>query len=324
VISSVDRQYARAIEPSATSAARSPAVARRFVAVAVAAASLVLVVYVLMVRTPRGQRYGDLAFAARDLVEPDAAFLAGEVLSVVTSSTLFVATLAIVLVAVARGRIRMALVAGGAISGSVLSSEVLKHLLGRPSLIEIGGVEYNTFPSGHAAIGMSLSLGIVMVAPHRWRWLATTAAATIAVGFGIGVLATGWHRPSDTVGSYLVCATWFSLATALLIRWRGAGRPGSATFGEVEEHISTPVAVVAAVVLVGAALVLLVATFREQGLENTRYAANYVAVCVAVIALAVGIVIGYHQMLRGISLDLPPAADGVDAPAFSRSGPGAG
>jgi membrane-associated phospholipid phosphatase len=273
--------------------------------IAVVAALLFVAVYAVMVRSARGQRLDDLAFSARDLVEPDAALVAGEVLSAVTSSTLFVATLAIVLVAVARARWRLAFAAGAAITASVATSEALKHSLGRPLLVAVGSVDYNTFPSGHATIGMSLSLGVVMVAPHRWRWLATAGAAAIAVGFGIGVLVTGWHRPSDTVGAYLVCAAWFALATAMLIRRSGAGRPGSATFGEVEERLSMPIAVGAAVVLVGAALVLLVSTFQEQGLDNVRYAAKYVAVCVGVIALAVGIVIGYHQMLRGISLDLP-------------------
>ena len=51
---------------------------------------------------------------------------------------------------------------------------------------------------------MSLALGLVIVVAHHWRWLAAIGAAVIAVLFGTGVLVTGWHRPSDVFGAYLV------------------------------------------------------------------------------------------------------------------------
>jgi hypothetical protein len=165
---------------------------------------------------------------------------------------------------------------------------------------------------------MALSLGIVIVAPYRWRWLAMFVAAVVAIGFGVGVLATGWHRPSDTVGAYLVCTTWFSAATALLLRWRGPGQVGD-DLGEVEDRLTTSVAAVVGALIAVAALVVFVSSFQEEGLRTVEYATEYLAVCVVVIALAVVIVVGYHQLLCGVSLDQPVSrpSDGRVEPALS-------
>ena len=132
------------------------------------------------------------------------------------------------------------------------------------------------------------------------------AAALLAIGFGVGVLATGWHRPSDTFAAYLVCTTWFSVATALLLRWRGPGKIDHA-LGKVEERLTTPAAVTAGVLLGLAALVGLVLSFREEGLRTVEYAADHLVVSAVVIAMSVTIVVGYHQLLRTVSLDQPAA-----------------
>ena len=65
-----------------------------------------------------------------------------------------------------------------------------------------------------------------------------TVAPSTSTAFGVGVLATGWHRPSDSVAAYLVCVIMFCLATAALLRWTGAG---DEEMGTVEERL-TPAA----------------------------------------------------------------------------------
>ena len=277
---------------------------------AVVAPVLLVLTYLFFVRTEIGQNFDDIAFDGRAVEDPEVTRIANELLHTVTRSTLIILTGAIVLFALARRRMLLAVAAGAAITASVVTTEVLKHFLDRPQLDDVAGIAFNSFPSGHATIGMSLSLGIVMVAPRRWRWVAMLVAAALAIGFGVGVLATGWHRPSDTIGAYLVCTTWFSVATALLLRWRGPGHIDD--LGEVEERLTTPAALAAGALLGFAALVGLVLSFREEGLRTVEYAADYLAAGAVVIALAVVLVVGYHQLLRTVSLD-QPACVGADA-----------
>jgi hypothetical protein len=75
--------------------------------------------------------------------------------------------------------------------------------------------------------------------------------------------------------------------------------------GEVEERLTAPVAFAAGALLGVAALVGLVLSFSEDGLRTVEYAGDYLAVGAVIIALAVTIVVGYHQLLRTVSLDQP-------------------
>ena len=293
---------------------------RSFVVVAVVAAVLLAVTYLVFVRTSWGQRFDDIAFDARGVEDPEVTKTTNELLHSVTSSTLVILTAAIMVFALARGRVRLALTAGAAITVSVATTEVLKsYLLERPNLDEVAGIAENSFPSGHATIGMALSLGLVMVAPHRSRWLAAVIGVMVSMVFGVGVLATGWHRPSDTIAAYFVCVVVFGLATAGLLRWRGGGDVDQRAMGKIEEKLSPAVAASAALLAVGAAVVALVLTFQEDSLRTVEFAADYLVVCVVILLLASVIVVGYHELLRGISLDPPrashaeagPSADGV-------------
>jgi membrane-associated phospholipid phosphatase len=283
---------------------------------AIVAPALFVLTYVLFVRTTIGQQFDDIAFDGRAVEDPELTRIANELLHTVTRSTLLLLTLALVVFALARRRLRLAVAVGAAVAASVVSTELLKHFLDRPQLDEVGGIAFNSFPSGHATIGMAQSLGIVMVAPYRWRWVAMVAAVVVAIGFGIGVLATGWHRPSDTFGAYLVCTTWFSIATGLLLHLRGPGVVGD-DVGKIEERLTNPAAIAAGLLIAVAAVVVLVLSFQEEGLRTVEFAAEYLAVCLAVIILAVGIVVGYHQLLRGVSLDQPAASGDTGQPTAS-------
>jgi len=281
---------------------------RRFLVTSAAASALGALVYVVFVSTEWGQRFDDIAFDGRAVEDPEITRATNDLLHSVTRSSLVLLTGALVLFALGRRRWRLALVAGASITGAVVTTEVLKlHVLTRPDLDGIAGIEQNSFPSGHATIGMALSLGLVMVSPHRFRWLATGAALLVSMTFGIGVLATGWHRPSDTIGAYLVGLAWFALGTALLMRWRGSGTD---EMGRIEDRLDTRAATIAGALVVVFAIVVLIETFTEDALRTVEFALDYLAVCVAVLAMAAAIVIGYHQSLRGVSLD-PRPSDGA-------------
>lgn len=273
--------------------------------VAVLSFAGVVLVYVFAVRTAVGQELDDLAFEGRRVVDPQVTRATNDLLHSVTRSTLVGLTGAIVLFAVARRRYRLALVAGAAVTISVGTTELLKAHLWRPQLDDIAGIPFNSYPSGHATIAMSLSLAMVMVAPHRWRWLATLAAAAFALTFGTGVVATGWHRPSDAIGAFLLCAGVFTTATLVLLRWRGSGDPATRRFGEVEERVTPQLAALAGLVLVGTAALALVRTLQADGLHTVEFAADYVAVCLGILSLGVATVLGFHGLLRGLTLDPP-------------------
>jgi hypothetical protein len=149
---------------------------------------------------------------------------------------------------------------------------------------------------------MALSLGVVMVSPHALRWLSSAAALVVSMTFGIGVLATGWHRPSDTVGAFLVCVIWFGLGTAALLRWRGSG---DVEMGGIEARLDTRAGAVAAILVVALGVTVLVETFSVDGLRTVEFAIDYLLVSVAILALSAVIVVAYTVSLRGISLDPP-------------------
>jgi membrane-associated phospholipid phosphatase len=283
---------------------------RRYLYAAACAFALLVVTYVVLVRTDWGQRFDDIAFDGREIEDPEITRATNDLLHAVTRTTLLLLTASIVAVALARRRVRLALAAGAAVVASVVTTEFLKlRLLDRPDLDGIAGIEQNSFPSGHATIGMALSLGIVMVAPHRSRWIAAVIAVVTSTAFGVGVLATGWHRPSDSVGAYLVCVIMFCLSTAALLKWRGAGEE---EMGTVEERLTPAAAAAAWVGAVAAAAVVLFLTFRESDLRTVELAIDYVLMCLVVIALGAAIVLGYHTSLRGVSLDAPPGEHGAD------------
>lgn len=110
--------------------------------------------------------------------------------------------------AVLRRRLLLALVAAVVIGGSIVTTEVLKHmLLQRPDLI--GRAPFaNTFPSGHATIALGVGVAAMLVVPPRLRRATAFLALAYAVVVGVALIAAGWHRPSDVAGSYLVVVAW--------------------------------------------------------------------------------------------------------------------
>jgi membrane-associated phospholipid phosphatase len=292
---------------------------RDFGLISIGAGTILGLAYLIFVQTPDGQDFDDLALQGRAVEDPEITRLTNDLLHDVTRSSLFLLTGALVLLALARRRPRLAFAVGAAVTGSVVTAEVLKlHLLERPDLGTITGIAENSFPSGHATIGMALSLGLVMVTPHRWRWLALLVAVSMSTLFGVGVLATGWHRPSDTLAAYMVCCGVFALVTVVLLGWN-AGTPSE--FGDVEERLSSGVMAVAGALVVVAVGMLFVRTIRRESVRTVDYSMEYVIVCVGLVVVAAAIVVGYHQLLRGVSLDPPRAGPPSGAHRSASAGP---
>jgi membrane-associated phospholipid phosphatase len=295
--------------------------ARTMAVVAVLAAVGVIAFYVFFIRTALGREIDELAYEGRSVVRPKATQATDRLLRTISNASLAFIGSAYVVVCLARHRVRLAAAVVVAIGGSVVSSEVLKKLLYRPATEPPSSIPFNSYPSGHATVGMALALGFVLVVAHHWRWLASIVAAVVATAFGTGVLTTGWHRPSDALGAFLVCLAWFSAVCAVLVAWRGRGDPERLHADVVEERASPAVTAAVAVLVLAALATALLLTLQAGEIRTVPYSFEYVAVCLVIDALGVGVVAVFHLLLRDVALDPPPWAraryDPADVPAWS-------
>ncbi|MCU1396153.1 MAG: phosphoesterase PA-phosphatase related protein [Ilumatobacteraceae bacterium] len=270
---------------------------RRLLVVAAVSVVVVAVVYVIAIRTHVGQRIDGVAFRRRSAVTATTTRRTDRLLGTVSVASLIGFGGAIVLIGLARRRISLAVAAGVAMAGAVVTTEVLKkRILTRPELGVFGGVHYNTYPSGHATIGMALSLGAVMVAPVSLRRIAGVGAALISTAFGTAVLSSGWHRPSDTIGAYFVTLAWFATSAALVAErdHRDAARIAAAP----EPRPSPPLLIAAAVGVLGILMFVLWKSLSATGLHTVVYAAPYVAACAGIDLAGVAVVGTFYVLQR--------------------------
>lgn len=264
------------------------------IALVATSAATVAVLYVVLVRTRWGQEVDDLAFEGRRAVSAGATRSLDRMLRTVTERSLVLLGGAIVLAALAQRRLRLAFVVGACMSGAVLTTEVLKlHLLERPSFAGVAGAAGNSYPSGHATIGMVLALGVVMVAPSALRRVAAVAGAVLAAVFGIAVMASGWHRPSDVIGAYAVALAWFA-AGHLVLQWLDEHHPRHRdAAAPSDRRPSTRLLAVAALAIAVFLLLALWVALDAEGLRTVPYADRYVAASVVVGAVGVAVVLGF-------------------------------
>jgi membrane-associated phospholipid phosphatase len=166
-----------------------------------------------------------------------------------------IVTLALAVVAIARGRPRTALGVGLIVLGANATTQVLKPSLATPRVTELlsgSQVVAGSWPSGHATAAMSLALCAVLVSAPRWRPAVATAGAVFAIALGYGLLILGSHFPSDVLGGYLVAAVWVLAGAAALraVDRRWPARTARAAVLRLDQALIPPF--VAAVAALGA------------------------------------------------------------------------
>jgi membrane-associated phospholipid phosphatase len=199
--------------------------------------------------------------------------------------------LALVAVALYRGRPRVALAVPGVLLAANVTTQILKPLLADPRTCTCAGdstVAAAAWPSGHATAAMSLALCAVLVAPPRLRPTAAVAGSLFSLGVSYALLSQGWHFPSDVVGAYLVAAFYTLVAVAGLraadARWPArTGREAAARWGSV----AAPAAAGVLVAAVPAAAVLLTRPTDVAAFVASNRAFVVVAAGLAVAAAAV-------------------------------------
>lgn len=204
------------------------------------------------------------------------------------------------LVAVLRGRPRVALAIGVILLGANLTTHLLKPLLAQPRptwlLHGITRVNAASWPSGHATAAMSFALCAVLAAPSRLRPLVAALGAAFAVAVCYSFLALGWHYPSDVLGGFLVAATWTLLAIAVLLTMPER-RPHSGSGLRIPawRALGPP----AAAVISAGSLALLVALARPHAVVSFARAHELFMVGAAAIALlALGLATGLMLAVR--------------------------
>jgi hypothetical protein len=206
---------------------------RRLLLGAMLSAILLIVGYFAMVSTSRGHQLDDDAYFGRKALSRKVVNLDSRLLDHVTKATLLVAAVILLVIGAARRCTLVGVIAVVGFGSAVIGAELFKHSLPWRALVPDDGflerdLRMESYPSGHATIGISLALSLLLVSPSRWRpWLAV-AAGCMSATFATGVLFAGWHRPSDALGALAWSGFCMMVAATLAVRLRGRPRPVTA------------------------------------------------------------------------------------------------
>ena len=282
----------------------------RLVLLTVCCIAAVVALYAVAVRTERGQRLDERALETRSVVDDDAREVARNVLETISVTSLAVAGGALVFIGLVRGRLFLAISVGVAILGACVTTEVLKlHVLERPDLLDGIGRPWNTYPSGHSTVAMTLAVGAVLVAPRRLRGTVALAGVVYAATVAGATVVTGWHRPSDTVAGGLVAVGWGAAVAAILVATRGTGRDLPGARSSAPRPIMWILTTAGALILVMVAMIA--ATYVYRGdvgdlliVDRGRPFLLSMVVIVGTDLLLVGLLL---IALRGVTLDPPRA-----------------
>jgi membrane-associated phospholipid phosphatase len=215
---------------------------RRLLLGALVCALLLIVGYFTLVSPPWGHQFDDDAYFGRGALSRKVVKLDFDILDLVSKTTLLLAAMVLFVIAAVRRCALVGIITVAAFGCAVVGAEIVKSLLPWRALVPddtlLGrGLEANnSYPSGHATIGTSLALSLLLISPSRWRpWLAV-AAGCLSAAYATSVLFTGWHRPSDALGALAWSGLCMTLAAAFAVRLRGRPRtaiahPGRAVFG---------------------------------------------------------------------------------------------
>jgi hypothetical protein len=206
---------------------------RRLLLGALVCAGLLIAGYFVLVNTSWGHQLDDDAFFGRTALSPKFMRLDSEVLDLVSKAALLLAAVAVLVIAAVRRCIFVGVIAVVGFGCAVVGAEVLKHNLPWRAMAPDDSLlarrfQTGTYPSGHATVGTSFALSLLLVSSSRWRpWLAV-AAGCMSATFATAVLFAGWHRPSDALGALAWSGVCMNVAAAFAVRLRGQPSPAIA------------------------------------------------------------------------------------------------
>jgi membrane-associated phospholipid phosphatase len=197
-------------------------------------------------------------------------------------------TLALVAVALCRGRPRHALAAVVLLGGASVVAQTLKILLQHPRTHGFLGdaqLDAISFPSGHATASMSLAFAAVLVAPAVWRPLVAIVGGGFAVAVSESIMLLAWHFPSDVIGGFLV-ATASALMVLAALRAADARWPDR-TGREAARRVIGNAELGWVIALAGGLVVAALAGVALAAGDHTwRYAGRHTSAVFAVVTVA--------------------------------------
>lgn len=176
-----------------------------------------LAVTVLVVWTKPGQR-ADERSRWSVAVPPDTRENILTWLSTVSAGSLLIGLGTVLAVGFVRRRRDLAMAATALVVGANVTTQILKDVIPRPSY-GVGPMG-NSLPSGHTTAWASLALAVLIVAPRSLRTPLVLIASAVATFTGAATVLERWHRPSDVIAAFGVCALWAGVLLWILLRRR--------------------------------------------------------------------------------------------------------
>ncbi len=213
-----------------------------------------------------------------------------------------------VILALVRGRPRVAVVLVLILLGANETAQLLKPLLAAPHDATAHRIAEASWPSGHATAAMSLCMCWIIAAPSRLRPAVGAVMAAFSIAVSYSFLELGWHYPSDVLGGFLVAGVWTLLGSAALSTYE-ARRPALATRSRSPSFsLGEALAPTAVILAAAAALAGVIALARpSQVIDYTRVHEAFVIGAVVIAALGFTLASGLTLMLRRPASELPPA-----------------
>jgi membrane-associated phospholipid phosphatase len=164
-----------------------------------------------------------VAFHRIDVTHPGWVTFWNVVCTVLGPTVFRIAALVVIVVALWRRQLRVALFLVMSVELSGLVTEALKAAAGRPrpttALVDASST---SFPSGHALGVMASVLALtVIVLPlvrrDRWGWVIAAGAVIVSV-VGVGRVVLNVHHPTDVVAGWAAGYLWFAASLPVLAR----------------------------------------------------------------------------------------------------------
>ena len=224
---------------------------------------LFLLVEHVALETIRGQMLDTVALTGNSLGRDQVDGALNTALNAISVVSLVVVLVLVGVIALARKRYSLAIMAVVLVVGSTATTMLLKDRLLRPEFgvdLERAGAG-NSLPSGHATAAAAFAVGLVLVLPPAARGVASVIGATYAAVVGVATLSSGWHRPSDVIASYLIVGGWAAFAGLLLVL---AQRPSAVVSPDDRPSWSLVLALGAGLALLAVGTLVLVVTFNRM------------------------------------------------------------
>jgi membrane-associated phospholipid phosphatase len=197
--------------------------------------------------------------------------------------------LVLALIALTRGRWRVALAIPVLFVVTGATTESLKHLLASQRFDEWLGpaqIADASWPSGHSTAAMTMALCATIAVPARLRPTVAALGSAFAIAVAYAILTLRWHFPSDVFGGYLVAATYVLLAVSAIAVTEQRWPSRHTAKRDATAHRIDALGPVCVALLAASAALTLALTRPDQLIGYAHEHTTFVAGAIAIAALS--------------------------------------